>query len=86
MLVRTEPTAPNRQNLRDAWLSYQRDHAPDAVGSCGDPSDGRTAIRRASRPGGTTRWGSDSHRAKRQSKTWYTSTRMWSRDGQLFRR
>lgn len=64
--MRTEPTAPNRQNVRDAWLQTLSDHAPDAVGPCGDPSDGRTATRRASRPGGTSRWGSDSHRAKRR--------------------
>ena len=33
--MRTEPTAHNRQNVRDAWLSYRWDHAPDAVGPCG---------------------------------------------------
>lgn len=83
--MRTEPTAHNRQYVRDAWLSLnQRDHAPDVVGPCGDPSDGRTATRRVSRPGGTSRMGSDSICAKRLSKTWHTSARMWSRDGQLF--
>jgi hypothetical protein len=64
--VRTEPTALNRQNVRDARLSLnQRDRAPDVAGPCGDPSDGRTATRRVSRPGGTSRMGSDSICAKR---------------------
>lgn len=46
--MRTEPTAPNRQNVRDAWLQAHRDHAPDAVGQCGH------AVRRvrAGHPGG----------------------------------